>query len=146
MWTKRNVVKDKIVFIRKKVAFHEPDPIKITIQEEAKELMKKYEANDEHLFCFYEKYNGNYENFKGYLTHRIKKIGTLIDYPSLTMYFARYSWATYADRLEIDEKVISKSLGHADRSLAGKRYITYDWRRTDKANRMVIDYLESDSL
>lgn len=140
-WKKTNVIRDKIVFIRKKVAFHEPDPIKITITEEARQLMDKYKAEDEHLLCFYEKYKGNYDNFSSYIKKRISKISRLIDYPTLTFYFARYSWATYADRLEVDEKVISKSLGHADQSLAGKRYITYDWKRTDIANRKVIDYL-----
>ncbi len=132
------------LFVWKKVAYHEPDPIKITITKEAKALIDKYKANDDHLFCFYEKYNGNYENFSSYIKHRITKISNLIDYPSMTFYFARYSWATYADRLEVDEKVISKSLGHADQSLAGKRYISYDWSRTDKANRKVIDYLLSE--
>ena len=88
-----------------------------------------------------ETYKTDYETFNGYLKHRIKEIGKRIGYPELSMYYARYSWATYADQLGIDEKVISKSLGHTDQSVAGRHYISYDWKRTDEANRKVIDYV-----
>ena len=94
-----------------------------------------------HLLNLSETYNTNYDNFNRYLTHRIKDIGKMIDFPSLSMYYARYSWATYADQLGVDEKVISKSLGHTDQSVAGRHYISYDWNRTDEANRKVIDYV-----
>ena len=59
------------------------------------------------------------------------------------MYYARYSWATIADKIGIDEKVIDKSIGHVPTTVAGKFYITYDWDRTDQANRKVIDYVLS---
>lgn len=69
------------------------------------------------------------------------EIGKHINYPEITFYYARYSWATYDDQLGIDEKVISKSLGHTDQSVAGRHYISYDWKRTDEANRKVIDFV-----
>jgi len=68
-----------------------------------------------------------------------KKEVTLFE--GLTMYHARYSWATIADSLDIQEKTISKGLGHVDKSLAGKKYIVYDWSKVDKANRQVIGFV-----
>ncbi len=140
VWKKDVMKKNKITFVRKKIAHHEPDSITISVQPEAMAIIKKYEGN-EYLLNIAEQYNHNYINFNGYMTHRIKKIGKAIDFPELTMYYARYSWATYADQLGIDEKVISKSLGHTDQSVAGRHYISYDWKRTDEANRKVIDYV-----
>ena len=139
-WKKDVLQNGKIVFVRKKIAHHEPDPIKLEVQPEAMAIIEKYKGND-YLLNFAETYNTNYDTFNGYLKHRIKRIGELIEYPQLSMYYARYSWATYADQLGVDEKVISKSLGHTDQSVAGRHYISYDWRRTDEANRKVIDYV-----
>lgn len=134
-----NILKNGyIVFVRKKIEHHEPDPIKIKLQAEA--ILKKYKGK-EHLLNLTEKYGGNYSNVSGYLKKRIKIIGQRIEFPELSMYYARYTWATYADQIGIDEKVISKSLGHTDQSVAGRHYISYDWARTDEANRMVIDYV-----
>lgn len=139
-WGKEVLQKNKIVFVRKKIAFHEPDEIKITLQPEAKAILQKYKG-EKFLLNLAEKYNNNYDNLYGYMKHRIGKIGEKVGFPKLTMYYARYSWATYADQLGIDEKVISKSLGHTDQSVAGRHYISYDWSRTDEANRKVIDYV-----
>ncbi|MCQ2607722.1 MAG: site-specific integrase [Bacteroidales bacterium] len=139
IWKPENLVDGKIIFVRDKIARHEPNKIKITVPPEAMEIIKKYKGKN-YLLNFAEVYP-NYENFIGYITHRIKDIAKRIGYPSLTFYYARYSWATYADKLGIDEKVISKSLGHTDKSVAGRHYISYDWKRTDEANRKVIDYL-----
>ncbi|MDR1722695.1 MAG: recombinase, partial [Tannerella sp.] len=58
--------------------------------------------------------------------------------PGLTFYWARYTWATIADSLDIPEKTISKALGHKDRSIAGLKYIAFDWSKVDDANRQVI--------
>lgn len=142
LWTKKNKCGDTISFVRTKIAFHEPDAVNIKIQPEAKKLLRKYKGSKEHLLCFFEQYGGNYENFLGYITKRMRELGKRIEFPNLTFYYARYSWATYADQLGIEEKVISKSLGHTDKSVAGKHYITYDWQRTDDANRKVLDYVE----
>lgn len=139
-WKKEVLKKDRLVFVRKKIAHHEPDPIKLKIQPEAKAIIDKY-AGENYIVNLAETYKTNYETFNGYLKHRIKEIGKRIGYPELSMYYARYSWATYADQLGVDEKVISKSLGHTDQSVAGRHYISYDWKRTDEANRKVIDYV-----
>lgn len=139
-WKKDVLQNGRVIFVRKKIAHHEPDPIKLELQPEAMEIIEKYKG-EVFLVNLAETYQTNYENFNSYLKHRIKEIGKRIGYPALSMYYARYSWATYADQLGIDEKVISKSLGHTDQSVAGRHYISYDWKRTDEANRKVIDYV-----
>lgn len=130
-----------VSFVRHKTAHAETVPIHITIPVEAEPLIERYKGGKQFLFNFSEHYV-NYENFYHTLSKRIGEVGAQVGCPELTFYWARYSWATYADRLGVQEKVISKSLGHSDVSLAGQRYISYDWSRTDEANRKVIDYFK----
>lgn len=130
---------NRIIFVRQKTSGKVITPIKIKIQSEAMALVEKYRGKNR-LFNFSEHYL-DFDNFYHTTRKRLKKLGTLIEQPDITFYWARYTWASYADKIGIEEKVISKSLGHADISIAGKHYISYDWERTDKANRKVIDYL-----
>lgn len=65
----------------------------------------------------------------------------MIGCPDITFYWARYSWATYASKIDISDSVISKALGHSVTTLAEKKYISFDWTKVDKANRQVIDYV-----
>lgn len=129
----------QIRFVRQKVAFHEPPTICIGIQPEAAYLIGEYNG-DEHLLNLSEKYY-SYDSFYTFMKHRIKKLGERIDCPEMSLYWARYSWATYACKLEIPDYIIGKALGHADRSLVMKSYATFDWSLVDKANRKVIDYI-----
>ena len=68
----------------------------------------------------------------------------LEEFKGLTMYWARYSWATIADSLDIPEKTISKGLGHVDKTMAGRKYIAFDWSKVDKANRQIINHVLTD--
>ena len=131
--------KDKITFIRQKIAHREPEPIQIGIQPETRYLISEYMGSN-YLLNFAEKYI-SFDNFYHFLKHRIKKLGNMIKCPGLTLYWARYSWATYASKIDIPDSTISKALGHADATLAERRYEVYDWSKVDKANRRVIDYV-----
>lgn len=131
--------KDKITFIRQKMAHREPEPIQIGIQPETRYLISEYMGSN-YLLNFAEKYI-SFDNFYHFLKHRIKKLGNMIKCPGLTLYWARYSWATYASKIDIPDSTISKALGHADATLAERRYEVYDWSKVDKANRRVIDYV-----
>lgn len=66
-----------------------------------------------------------------------------VEHRGADLYWARYTWATLADKLGVSEKEISKGLGHVDTSIAGKFYISYDWTKVDRANRTVLDYLSN---
>lgn len=140
-WTQENYKNGKIVFVREKIKRFEPESVRITLQSEAKELLEKYKGTN-HLFSFADDYS-NYDTFRNNIEKRIREFRDVINFSELTMYYARYSWATIADKIGIDEKVIDKSIGHVPTTVAGKFYITYDWDRTDQANRKVIDYVLS---
>lgn len=128
----------RISFVRQKLKFHEPDPIHIGIQPEAECLISQYKGN-EHLINLAEHYY-SFESCYRFMTHRLKRLGAMIGCPDITFYWARYSWATYANKIDVPDSTISKALGHADATLAMSTYVTYDWSKVDRANRRVIDY------
>lgn len=130
---------DTISFVRQKIKFHDPQPIHISIQPEAQYLIGEHKG-DTHLLNLAEKYY-SFESCYHYMKHRLKKLGGLIGCPGLSFYWARYSWATYASKIDVSDSTISKALGHADSTLAEKKYISFDWAKVDKANRRVIDYV-----
>jgi len=129
----------QISFVRQKVKFHDPEPICISIQPEADYLIREYMGN-KHLLNLAEKYY-SFESCYSFIKHRIKKLGELIGCPEMTLYWARYSWATYASKIDVSDSTIGKALGHADSTLAQKKYIFFDWEKVDRANRRVIDYV-----
>jgi len=91
---------------------------------------------------FIDKYM-SYDIFKSFLSKKVREIAKIAGLEGLTMYWARYSWATIADSIDIPEKTISKGLGHVDKSMAGRKYIAFDWSKVDRANREVIDFVLS---
>ena len=63
--------------------------------------------------------------------------------PGLTSYYARHTWATLAFDLDISDHVIAMGLYHeTDKTNTNHFYINNDYRKLDRANRMVIDYVE----
>lgn len=133
---------NRVSFVRTKIKNKTSDPVKMLLQPEALELIERYKADQdsEYLLCFESKYLC-YDNFKSFVSKKIREIAKITGLEGLTLYWARYSWATIADSLDIQEKTISKALGHTDKSLAGRKYIAFDWSKIDHANRKVIDYV-----
>lgn len=128
-----------IKFIRTKTKAKTQGYITLKVQQEAVEIIDRNKGKHT-LLDFSERYL-NYDNFYHFVSKRLRAIAKILDIQGLSFYYARYSWATYASRIGIDESVIGRALGHAPSSLAGKVYITFDWERVDDANRQVIDYL-----
>ena len=64
----------------------------------------------------------------------------------LTSYWSRHTWATIASYLDIPKSTISECLGHSYGASVTDVYINYDKKKIDKANRMVIDYVNSDII
>lgn len=126
-----------VSFIRKKIAHKEPEPIHLTVPEEAKHIIERYQGT-EHLLQFKEKHA--YDTFIRRIERNIERIGDMLDL-HLYMYIARYTWATFADHLGVPHEVISKALGHTDSTTAERYYISFNWDKVTKANRQVIDYL-----
>jgi len=131
-----------VSFIRAKMQGENHNVVHLMIQPEAQAIVNLYKSDENSLYLlkFNDKYV-SYEIFKSFLSKKIREIAVIAGIKGLTLYMARYSWATIADGLDIQEKTISKGLGHVDRSMAGRKYITYDWSKVDRANRIVIDHI-----
>ena len=126
-------------YIRTKIAHSEPQPVHLIIQPEAQAIIDKY-AGTKYMLNFAEHYT-TYKTFQSFFNKHLRKIGKELQFPRCYYYLARYTWATYADKLDISERIIGKALGHTGTSLADKRYISFDWSKVDEANRKVIDYV-----
>ncbi|MDR0756466.1 MAG: site-specific integrase [Tannerella sp.] len=132
----------RVSFVRTKTRHNTHDVIKLFIQPEAQIIADRYSADpdSEYLLGFEGRYV-EYSTFKRFLSKKIKEVSEITGLSGLTMYWARYSWATIADGIGIPEKTISKGLGHVDKSLAGRTYISFDWSKVDRANREVINFV-----
>ena len=64
----------------------------------------------------------------------------------VNMEIIRRTWATLAGELECPEIVIDKSMGHVARTVNGRFYEKYDWSRTAKWNRRIIDYVKTGQI
>lgn len=128
-------------FVRIKTSGKNINPVSILVQPEAAEIIERYAGKD-HVLRFAEE-PAAYSTFNNRIQKAIRAIAHDLGIEGMTFYWARYTWATLADRLGISEKEISKGLGHVDTSIAGKFYISYDWTKVDRANRTVIDHIAS---
>ena len=128
-------------FVRIKTSGKNINPVSILVQPEAAKIIERYAGKD-HVLRFAEE-SAAYSTFNNRIQKAIRAIAQDLGIEGMTFYWARYTWATLADRLGISEKEISKGLGHVDTSIAGKFYISYDWTKVDRANRTVIDHIAS---
>ncbi|MBQ1261010.1 MAG: M20/M25/M40 family metallo-hydrolase [Clostridia bacterium] len=64
----------------------------------------------------------------------------------VNMEIIRRTWATLAGEIECPEIVIDKSMGHVARTVNGRFYEKYDWSRTAKWNRRIIDYVKTGQI
>lgn len=152
--TMDNVVNGRIEYRRAKTN----KLYSIKIEPEAADLLEKYKGKN-HLLNFFDRHK-NYKAFRGLVNEALSRIGEpakdnkgrilrsenkrIIMQPlekDLTIYWARYSWATYAAELEIPKDTISEALGHSHGAKVTGVYIKYNRDKVDEANRKVIDYL-----
>lgn len=110
----------------------------IKVESEAAAILERYAGKKHLLACF-----DRYENYKDYAQHINKAIRQLLPkYKTVSTYWARYSWATYAADIDIPKDTISECLGHQYGSRITGVYIKYSRDKIDAANRKVIDYLK----
>jgi site-specific recombinase XerD len=134
----------------------------VKLQPEAMEIINKYSPGEKYLLNFLDTYS-KYEDFRRRFNKELKKIGDIewIEqrtktgrkvkkkvftplFPNLTSYYARHSWASIAAELEIPKETIQMALGHGARSVTD-RYINFNMKKVDEANRKVIDYLNGNT-
>ena len=89
------------------------------------------------LLAFKAKYP-NYETFRHKIAHRLRELSRELGF-SITLPKIRRTWASIAGGLDIADRVIDKSMGHVDTTVKDRHYERYDWSRTARANRSVID-------
>ncbi len=123
----------------------------IKVEGEAQQIIDKY-GGKEYLLDILDRYK-NYKDFTHRMNLNLKQIGNMERtglggkkvreplFPDITIYHARHTWATIASNLDIPKETISAALGHSIGSDVTEIYIDFDTSKIDKANRMVIDYV-----
>lgn len=84
----------------------------------------------------------------GAVSKGMRAIGEALGIGGLTYYAARHTWATWAaNDCGVDIYVVEKALCHKPAGLGvTETYIKPDYRRTDNANRLVLDMLAEGDL
>ena len=127
---------NEVVFLRHKVEQRNKREQHIHIEPELQVLMDKYQG-DAHLLHFAES-TPNYETFQNRVNKLLLGVSKRLGF-KVTMAMIRRTWSTIAGSLDISERVIDKSMGHMDQTVNRRHYDKYDWSRTARANRAVID-------
>ena len=123
----------------------------IKVEPEAMELIEKYKG-EKKLLRLADRW-ADHRNFRHQCNAALKKIGHTArsglggkktveaEWPYLTTYWARHTWATIAADLEIPDATISLALGHAGENATTEIYIRRNQKKVDAANRKVLDYV-----
>lgn len=155
--TDENVVEGRLLYRRKKTG----RLYSIRIEPEALEIIKKYRGK-ERLVNFSEKMK-SYKQFIGKANKGLKTIGPISKiknlnkkpndfqkeyhkayngiFPSISLYWARHTWATIAFSIGIPEEIIAEALGHSHGNRTTAIYIDKSVANIDAANRKVLDYV-----
>lgn len=127
-----------ISFVRHKIQEKTHRKVYIHVEPEMQKIIDRY-AGETHLLRFAECTN-MFDTFQRNLKRPIYKLqsilGVKVDFAIL-----RRTWSTIAGELEVPDRVIDKSVGHKDKSVKDIHYEKYDWNRTRKHNRRVMDYV-----
>ncbi len=132
----------------KRAKTHKPYSIKV--EPEAAALINKWRGKKA-LLCMADRYEKHsfflhrcniYLGKMGVVT-RVGRGGKKVyepEWPGLTTYWARHSWATIAASLDIPKETIAAALGHGGNTVTDI-YIDFDRRKIDEANRRVLDWV-----
>ncbi len=128
----------------------------IKVEPEAMEIINKYRGKKYLLDIL----DGGAlpKSFGHHLNDSLKKLGEVTTtrnhrgqlvrtyhplHPDMIWYTARRSWATIAAELDIPKETIGKALGHSEwDNSTTDRYITFNYKKVDEANRRVLDALK----
>lgn len=122
----------------------------IKVEPEAMEIINKYRGV-KGLLCIADRWSDS-RNFRHQCNKALQRIGHVerkglggkkiitAEWPELTTYFARHSWATIAYSIGISKDVIAQALGHSGNTVTDI-YIDKDPKLVDEANRRVLDWV-----
>lgn len=123
----------------------------IKVEPEAMEIINKYQGK-KGLLIVADRWT-DHRNFRHQINKALQLIGEVKReglggkkkrkpaFPEITTYWARHTWATIANDLDIPEKVIAEALGHEYGNPVTNIYIDFDQRKVDNANRKVLDWV-----
>lgn len=130
----------------------------IKVEPEAMEIISRYRSRKpQYLLRFFEDAGTfDVDHFTNNMNRTLRRIGPKdpkdmrkssphpID-SKISTYYNRHSWATFASEIGISLETIGRALGHSvwEKTVTAI-YVKYDNKAVDEANRMVIDYVNSD--
>ena len=127
------------VFVRHKIANGQDQrPLHIHIEPELQALLAKYKGHGSLLS--FKASSPNYDTFQRRVCRLLDGVSKIVGF-DVSMAKVRRTWSSIAGSLDIPDRVIDKSMGHVDSSVKDKHYEQYDWSRTARANRAVIDFV-----
>lgn len=130
--TDKDIINGRIETLRQKTGTR----ISVKLEPEALQLIKELRSGSRLIGKAIA--NSSWPSYRTELIERLNDI-----YQGLTSYYARHTWATLAFDLDIPDSVIAMGLAHTNRSNAMNAvYINNDYRKLDKANRRILDYVE----
>lgn len=126
---------DEAVFVRKKVDKRTQKHTRIRVEPELGEIVSRYAA-DGRMFGFEAGCRSLHYRLDDNFRELSKTVGFKVNFAII-----RRTWATLAAEIECPDTVINHSMGHIVRTVNARFYERYDWSRTAKWNRKVIDYV-----
>ena len=137
----------RIEFLRAKTA----RDYSIKVEPEAMAIIDKYKGKNG-LLCIADRWT-DHVNFRHQMNTALKNMGTPVtsvhgkkdkkkkgEFPELSTYWARHTWATIARQIGVSKDDIRLALGHGAKTVTDI-YIDEDREKIDIANRKVIDWV-----
>ncbi len=121
--------------------------ISIRLEPEAEALYNKYRCEDgSHVFNFHKLYK-DYRGFNHQVNKFLKRIGEALEFENFTFYSARHTWSSIlVNECHEAESEAAFCLNHVSAHKVTSGYIRKDYSRIDRANRMVIDTVNTNNL
>ena len=126
---------DEAVYIRQKVDKRTQKHVRVRVEPELSEIVQRYEG-DGRMFNFEANCRSLHYRLDDNFVELSKELGFKVNFAII-----RRTWATLAAEIECPDTVINHSMGHIVRTVNARFYERYDWSRTAKWNRKVIDYV-----
>lgn len=134
---KKDVINNRIEYIARKGGSH----YSIYLEPEAWAILRRYEGKGEYLLDILDNCKTD-EGFRNFFRKSNKVIKELLpEFPPLSAYWARHSWATLAIELGYSMETVSMGLGHLHGERVTLVYVAFRQKAVDECNRALIDYV-----
>lgn len=138
LYDMQEAVDGEVVFIRHKMLGRTRRPVHIKVEPELQALIDKHQGHDGYLLDFRE--HAPFSNYQWKVCKLARKLSGMLG-EKVDMEIIRRSYASIAAEIDVPDRVIDKSMGHVDKTIKDRHYEQYDWGRTAKHNRRVMDYI-----